>query len=543
MRLARLKPLLLLIPLILLLPGVTNFPYPPGASFSDMVIAHYPYTRLIQLSLQQHGFVSLWSPLLFSGAPLMANPLAGLFYLPGWLSWALPLPLGFNLALALHSLCSGLGMWALLRTERLDEPASLLGALAWMSMPKWFAHYGAGHLTLLYALTWTPWLMWAARKSSMQPRWQWLQAVFLALIFLADPRWAVYAGILWLGYSLVLPRRAEQSQWATIRGVAFQGLMAAMLAAPLAVPLAEFTRLSTRVEMQAQDMLAFSLPPARLLGLLFPDFHGMHEWVVYFGGPLLLLGLLAIVWRRSLPGSGFWMSVLGITLLFSLGANLPGMSLVSNLPLLNLLRVPTRALFLSGMALAVLAAYSSNRIATLFQLDLKARRHAGFLMTALIGFALALSLGVWAVTGKLPVNFLWGSLALLIGGVWIALKLAGRIAVGGWWVGLFLICLLDWGVINRTLVTWRPAEQVLAEGAGLVDILTDLARQKPYRVYSPSYSLPQQSAVDAGLQLADGIDPLQLQAVCRFHGKSQRCSILRVQRNPAAFFIGQPRRR
>jgi len=32
----------------------------------------------------------------------------------------------------------------------------------------------------------------------------------------------------------------------------------------------------------------------------------------------------------------------------------------------------------------------------------------------------------------------------------------------------------------------------------------------PFRVYSPSYSLPQHVAQRAGLELADGVDPMQL---------------------------------
>ena len=37
-----------------------------------------------------------------------------------------------------------------------------------------------------------------------------------------------------------------------------------------------------------------------------------------------------------------------------------------------------------------------------------------------------------------------------------------------------------------------------------------------FRVYSPSYSLPQQTAQKAGLELADGVDPLQLSAYVTF---------------------------
>ena len=42
-------------------------------------------------------------------------------------------------------------MYRLLRAEGLEHRPALLGALAFEAIPKLFAHYGAGHLTLLYA--------------------------------------------------------------------------------------------------------------------------------------------------------------------------------------------------------------------------------------------------------------------------------------------------------------------------------------------------------------------------------------------------------
>jgi hypothetical protein len=41
-----------------------------------------------------------------------------------------------------------------------------------------------------------------------------------------------------------------------------------------------------------------------------------------------------------------------------------------------------------------------------------------------------------------------------------------------------------------------------------------------FRVYSPSYSIPQQTAALYNLQLADGIDPLQLSAYAKFMDKA-----------------------
>jgi hypothetical protein len=387
-------------------------------------------------------------------------------------------------------------------------------------MPKLFAHYGAGHITLLYALAWTPWLLWAARKSIERAHFSGLQAIILALIFLADPRWALYAGILWFAYRLIALRSETRQFWRQLAAIVPQIILALALAAPLILPLAEFAQRSSRADMTAEDVLAFSLPPARLLGLVFPDFGGMHEWIVYFGGALLLLGLLALVWWRLRPGIIFWGWTALISLILSLGVHLPGMQLLANLPLLSLLRVPSRVLFIFGLALAVMGAHSLDLLLSPTPLEGVFVRRAGRLLTALTGFTLALSLGVWGMTGSLPLNFLWGSLALSAGAFWIALRASGRLSPAPWLIGLFALCLFDWGGVNRTLFTWRPVEQVFAEGRDVLDYLSDqtLNETSPqlFRVYSPSYSLPQQNTVDAGIQLAEGIDPLQLQSYVEF---------------------------
>ena len=77
----------------------------------------------------------------------------------------LPLPLAFNLGIFIHLLWAGIGMYLLLSAEDLSKFPALFGAVAFIALPKLFAHYGAGHLSLLYAIAWTPWLLYTSRRS------------------------------------------------------------------------------------------------------------------------------------------------------------------------------------------------------------------------------------------------------------------------------------------------------------------------------------------------------------------------------------------
>lgn len=533
----------LLLPLILLIPSLHAFPYPPApGAYSDLALAHYPNAVYLRRMILEGFRVPLWSPLILSGSPFAANPLSGLWYPPGWLALFFPLPFGFNLLIALHLLWGGLGMVRLLRAEGLSNQAALLGALAFEAMPKLFAHYGAGHLTLLYALPWTPWLLWAGTREDVtffRRRSSWGEGLILALIFLADVRWAVYAGVMWWGYYLahsrcsgamydlaaVAPRRFKRRSapgtdqgnevvraWASLRGclshLLSRTFLAFLLAGPLALPLLEFTRLSTRVRLAAEDVLAFSLPLPRYLGLIFPDFGGYHEWVLYPGVVVLTLSLLALFWISSKPGSKFWAWSAGLSLLISLGSSLPFLVFLARLPLFNLLRVPTRALFISGLSLSALAAYAVQRL--LDRLSSPEQRRGGLPLVALVAFTLALSAGIWMLSGDLALNFAWGAGLLTLGVIWIGLRLTGRVPARLWYLGLVSLCLLDWGAVDHSLFSPRSVDEVFAEGRQVARYLDSQAGM--FRVYSPSYSLPQQTSANYGVQLADGVDPLQLES-------------------------------
>jgi hypothetical protein len=132
------------------------------------------------------------------------------------------------------------------------------------------------------------------------------------------------------------------------------------------------------------------------------------------------------------------------------------------------------------------------------------------------GFTLALAGGVWALVGTLPVNFAWGTAAILAGTLWVGarLRLPGRLPARIWLAGALLLGLLDWGGVDLQAFDGRSPAAVHAEGAAVAAYLA--AQPGKFRVYSPSYSLPQQTAARYGLDLADGVDPLQLETYAAF---------------------------
>ncbi|MCC6956366.1 MAG: hypothetical protein IT316_06185, partial [Anaerolineales bacterium] len=160
----------------------------------------------------------------------------------------------------------------------------------------------------------------------------------------------------------------------------------------------------------------------------------------------------------------------------------------------------------AGGLQAVLEGVSARRV-----------RLAGLFLTGYAAGLLALAAGVWYLLRELPLNFGWAAVLALAASAWLGLGLAGRASPRLWIAGLVTLCLLDWAGVDRSLFDVRPPGQVLAEKAAMAGRIKELeALEGPFRVYSPSYSLPQQTAAVHGLQLADGVDPLHLSSYAGF---------------------------
>ena len=538
-RIRRLWPLLL--PIGFFFASPTGFPYPsPEAPFSDIVISHYPNAVYLKEALRTYQTIPLWSPVILSGFPFAANMLSGMWYPFGWLALPFPLPLGFNILAALHVLWGGVGMYALLQKEGLGHRAALFGALAWESLPKLVAHYGAGHLTLLYAVTWTPWLLWANHvrfyRYGKRNRWRWVQpGMVLAIVAMADVRWAAYAGILWVAHAVAHShiRRGELGgeftgkphlhpgvllrYWARVlASILIQAGMAGLLALPAILPLLEYTYLSTRKALSVEDVLGYSLPPVRLLGMLFPDFGGYHEFILYPGGVVLLLAILSLLRKRALSKRWFWAGIAAISVVYALGGNIPVNLWLARLPGLNLLRVPSRVLFITGLSLAALSAHGLDGL-------LQAQGEIKYqwvkrIYVGLVALSGALLGGIWLMAGEFLAEFGWGTGMLLAGSLWVGKIKQGRIPSQSWWIVLLGLALVDWGRVNTTVLDFHPQREVLSQQIEVVEYLK--SQDGEFRVYSPSYSIPQQVAADKGLRLADGVDPLQLADYARFMEKA-----------------------
>lgn len=295
------------------------------------------------------------------------------------------------------------------------------------------------------------------------------------------------------------------------------------LAACQWLPLAALLPETTRGSMTLADAVAWSLPWRYLAGLLLADHGGFHEWMTYTGvSTLVLAGVGAwALWRR---GERRWLMGGLIGLLvgaawFSLGEN-GGLfqALWHVVPGLGLLRVPPRAWVLVVFAVAVLAGFGMEGTGGKRQEASSRRRVGRWLRLAVGTFPPMLALGYRVAVGAPPLNLVMFGLVtpLAVALVGFSSRVGTGLKPGTLKpetlisLAAVLLVAVDLLIVDRTLVGARPPEDVFAAGREAAEWLA--AQPGRFRVYSPSYSVPQHVAERYGLALADGVDPLQLRA-------------------------------
>ncbi|MBK5108869.1 MAG: hypothetical protein JJE12_12100, partial [Anaerolineales bacterium] len=259
--------------------------------------------------------------------------------------------------------------------------------------------------------------------------------------------------------------------------------------------------------------------------------------VLYSGGMVLLLAMGGLLLSQARRSKYFWGFLCLATMLVALGSQIPGAAWLAELPLVSLLRVPSRALFLTGLGIASLAGYGlevflqkspSNRVRTY-----------GLTLFGISVFALLLLAGFGFISGEIAPGMLWGTVGLIASAAWIGLGLKSKLPAAVWIAGVFLIAMIDIMVFDLNSFVGKDAELVLSERQEAAQYIAEQGGDN--RTYSPSYSLPQQTAVHFGLRMADGVDPLQVAEYAIFMDRASGVPRDGYSVTIPPFASGQPR--
>ncbi len=471
----------------------------PGAWISDLLVTYWPNMHYIKVWFQATGHLPQWRTLIFSGAPLVGDPRGGLAYPPNLLHLLIPETAAFHLLLWGHLTLGATGMSLLAREKGLSPFAQSLATLAFGLSPRFYGHWGLGHVNLVYAMGYIPWVWMGYRRLSRAPSWTWVGLTGWSLGWQAalHPQIALYTVL--TGLVFLVPGLRARSIGPTMRQTGASLLLAFGVGAGVFSPLLHHRSwLWRRGALSAAQMGVFALQPADVLGLVLPHYGGYADTLLYLGFPLLLLGLVANL-RHPLRLLGF-----GLLLLYGwMGSTPTGAHILTRLPGLNGLRAAGR-IWTVGYPLWVLTAAQGLDLWRRCRLDCRTRwRRYGLLLPFTLGMAV---LSYHVLYGPPPLP--WFVAALLSLATWWVLGWTLNERTWRQHLPLLVLLAVDLGVMDASLVEVRPLESFFRHPALVAFLKEQQDRAGPLRVYSPTYSLPRHEAARAGLETADGIDAL-----------------------------------
>lgn len=484
------------------------------ARFSDAVVSHWPNALFLRQSVLERGEFPVWRETIMVGQPFLANPLNKTAYPLQWLVLLFPPALHLNLLVVLHTVLAGVGMYTWAIGLGLRRESALLAGLAYMLSPRIFGHLAAGHLDIVYALAWWPWLMWAVHQAIRRAVGlsnHILIGMLTALLLIADIRVGLFAVLSALIYAAYLTWQVVGLRSKILAG-GIAALIASILLIGMIVPFALWGSSLNRSALTPTEAGAMALTPVHFLTLLFPAQRGNIETIVYLGLPVLLLVWIGFV---RLPVHLRWLAV-GITLLvFFYGMGVQGFvwnALVTAFPFLLWFRVPARVWLIVALFAPILAAYGHEHLLVLHEQH-GAAMPAWLKRTAIAWIATCAAFGLFAL---LVMPFSLGGILIL--GVGIGAGLLVFAGGSGWQLArharslLIVLMVVDLAANGIYGLEWRGPAQWLDPYRPLAERLVAL---RPARIYSPTYSLEQQVAEVYGLRLFGGVDPFQLSGVAQ----------------------------
>jgi hypothetical protein len=388
---------------LLVVAGALVWPAPvdgdalPGAfPASDLPLSHWSNAELLQRSLREQGALPRWNPSYGGGRPVAGDPLAALWYPPTYLLAVLGIRTYFAVTLIGHLVLAGFGMVLLARHAfGLSHLPALVAGVAFEASPRLVAHLGAGHVTMVQAVAWLPWLLLMGWMTVERPRWGGpALAITCALLLLAGHPQIAYYGALMLacvgGWLVVRRWRARGWHLALSAGLqlAVAALLGVLTASIHLLPLLEFTRHSTRAESFPSTDSIGVCPAVQALAGFWLESPVPHEIIIDPGRMVLVLAVLGLLSRPH----RLWPVATGVCAVFflALGVGSPLYDLVAALlPEYGEFRGVARVWFVALVGFAVLAGFGHDAVMRrVARVDARLAPVAGVLLVAAMAASL-----------------------------------------------------------------------------------------------------------------------------------------------------------
>ena len=532
----RANALLLMVVLLFLAPALLQADgliYPASGPFSDLTITHWPAFAYLRDALVETGALPLWRTSILGGTPFAADPVSGIWYPPNWLSLVLPLEWFFKLIVGAHLFLGGWAMIRLARSLGVNAIGAMAAGIAYAIAPRVAAHLSVGHITLVEAWPWIPLAVWAVRSR----RGFLASGAALGLCALADMRVAVFAGMVVVAYELTHnTQHGTRIAYGVLR-VTGTVLIAAVISAAVWLPAVSLSSETTRASLSPSEAGTFSLPPLYLLGTLIATRDNI-EYVTFVGLTVLVPALIGgrSAWKTNRRTAVWLIGSTMIGVLLALGSNTPLYEVWYRLPGVSLLRVPARAWIVVAFAAALLCGVGVDALAKWpAQAIGKKWKLASWMIGLLAGLlgaggAVMAFVGGQANAARMGLSLIGLAIFLPLTIVLVITRANGRLSsnrFGAIVLATMAIELVWTGGLYYRVESKAAAFEdgrAVAEYVCTFSLCTDEGNGytgiretgEVFRVYSPSYSVPQHVAQAYGLESVDGINPMQLARTVRF---------------------------
>ncbi len=357
-------------------------------AFTDLILARgdayqyfMPYWSVRDAALRAVT-LPLWSPELFMGVPLLANPQVGALYPLNWLTSPFDTPYALRVSILTHIVWAYGGAYLVARrVVQLDRLPALIGGAVFALGGYMGAH--VEQINQLQGLAWMGWAFLTFEYAWRKPlRYLPAFGAVMALQVLSGHTQTVFiTGIGLLAYvvmNVVADVRAVSflttENWRAqlsnrlVRGV-FALLAGVVLATLLSIaqlwPSLELTGISNRSGgFNVQQAVAFSWNPTLISRGVLPSYDAQvfGEYIAYIGVFALCLSLVGVFSKELGRQRVIWFVLALIGVFLALGAFNPVYWFLAGLPGFNLFRVPARWLALFALGAAMLAGMGAQML-------------------------------------------------------------------------------------------------------------------------------------------------------------------------------------
>lgn len=295
------------------------------------------------------GERTVWSPLLASGWPIHADPLAQIWYPVSIVLGKIPLPLGWNLyIISGYSLCS-VFLYLYVRLITAKRFPAIVAALVFPLSGCMLGE--VRHAPIIHSMAYLMALLFVLEKLSRRSSCAWLSAGIAALGFCVlngHMQMVVYVLVVLVLYTVFRALTMKEGQSRFLLNIAAIICAGLAIGAIQILPAWELTKFSVRSKFAFIDFLSYACHPIQAIGLVTPNVFGAMNStffkIPYFGldfrpPHFMYFGLLpmitfcaALLLTRSNAITLFWLIMGVMAFLLCFGNATPLAWILYNIP-------------------------------------------------------------------------------------------------------------------------------------------------------------------------------------------------------------------